>query len=250
MAASVSRGKIEVFGVKQAFSADCHTQQSARMHRAPLTHPAEPSETEIYGHSQSAEDVHQLLPDKISWRTTEKKSDNTAQNCDSFNLLKKTRSRNQAYLPMTPILRGVTSMLESRRSEPSAFISYGFSQQSQSQLLLVKLPHVFGELESCRHLQPSTVAAEQEILYFVSLHHRKRIQLMTLKQLEGDDVVRSNCHAMKTLDTDFFPFFCTEVVLGDSVLQLSCFCFYPQSLAVCLLKTIKYRSKTLPVSAC
>lgn len=151
---------------------------------------------------------------------------------------------------MTPILRGVTSMLESRRSEPSAFISYGFSQQSQSQLLLVKLPHVFGELESCRHLQPSTVAAEQEILYFVSLHHRKRIQLMTLKQLEGDDVVRSNCHAMKTLDTDFFPFFCTEVVLGDSVLQLSCFCFYPQSLAVCLLKTIKYRSKTLPVSAC
>lgn len=25
MAASVSRGKIEVFGVKQAFSADCHT---------------------------------------------------------------------------------------------------------------------------------------------------------------------------------------------------------------------------------
>ena len=52
MAASVSHGKIEVFGVKQAFSVYCHTQQPARMHRALLTHPSELSETEICGHTQ------------------------------------------------------------------------------------------------------------------------------------------------------------------------------------------------------
>lgn len=148
-----------------------------------------------------------------------------------------------------PSFRGVTSMLESSRSELSAFISYRFSQPSQPQRLLVKLPHVFWALESCRHLQPSTVAVEQEILYFVSLHHTKCVQLMTLNR-EGDDVVWANCRVIETSDMDFFPSFCTEVVLGDSVLQLSCFCFYPQPLAICLLKTVKHRSKNLPVSVC
>lgn len=55
-------------------------------------------------------------------------------------------------------------MLESRRSEPSAAVPYQLSQQSQPQRLPSELPHVFGALEACRHLQPSTVAAEQEIL--------------------------------------------------------------------------------------
>lgn len=87
----------------------------------------------------------------------------------------------RAEMPLTflrfPCPGGVIAVLASRSRQRPAFLSRWFSQRSQR--LLAGLPHVLGALESCRHLQPGPVAAEQEILYFVSLLHTECVQLMT-----------------------------------------------------------------------
>lgn len=50
-----------------------------------------------------------------------------------------------------------------------------------------------------------------------------------------------------TSDVDFFfPAFCTEILLGDHAFWSSCFCFYPLSLGIGLLKTYKTQKEISP----
>lgn len=179
------------------------------------------------------------LSDKILVKRKKAHHDNVARNCNSFYLLKKARSRNQAYLPVAPILQGED--IHAREQEERAFCCY-----SLPAFAAVPAPEAPLRTSTCFRsagILPASAAQHggcrtgNPVVCFSSPH-----KMCTACDVKTAGRTMTSVHPVPRdrARGQGFLSVSSEVVLHECALQSSCFSFSLLSLAC--KKTIKYRN--------